>query len=251
MRNPLLDPNARLVIAHRGNRVGAPENTVESLRQAVSLGADAIEFDVRATKDGTPVVIHDATMDRTTNVTGTVAELTLDQVQAADASARSPHATGAPMTVPALSEVLECFRDIPMVIEVKEIGAVDSTERMIRRFGVESRVIIGSTSVDVIERFYRSGLATCASMLDAILLIPFALVGLTPPRPRYDLLSVTPTFHGIPIPVKRLAAAGRRMGMATQVWTINDPGTAKAYWAAGIAGIVTDDPAAILRARSQ
>jgi len=112
-------------------------------------------------------------------------------------------------------------------------------------------VLIGSATNAVAARFYRSGLRTCASMLDASLLIPIALAGLTPPRPRFDVLSITPVYHGIPIPVRRMAAAMTRVGLATHVWTINDAAQAVAFWRGGVAAIVTDDPAAILRARSQ
>ena len=63
----LLDPHARPVIGHRGDRAHAPENTLESLRQAVALGVDAVEFDLRVTREGTLVLMHDETLDRTTN----------------------------------------------------------------------------------------------------------------------------------------------------------------------------------------
>ena len=68
--NRLIDPTARLVIAHRGASAEQPENTMAAFRRAVELGADAIELDVRLARDGVPVVIHDATLDRTTSATG-------------------------------------------------------------------------------------------------------------------------------------------------------------------------------------
>ena len=83
--NPLLDPDARLVIAHRGSSSEAPENTLRAFEAAVGRGADAIELDVRLTADGAPVVIHDATLDRTTDRTGPVAALTLAELRAVDA----------------------------------------------------------------------------------------------------------------------------------------------------------------------
>jgi glycerophosphoryl diester phosphodiesterase len=71
-----------------------------------------------------------------------------------------------------------------------------------------------------------------------------------PGKPRYHVLSITPVFHGVPLPVLSMAAAARKAGIATQVWTVNDPRTAHAFWKGGVSAIVTDDPAAILRARS-
>ncbi|HEY8175976.1 MAG TPA: glycerophosphodiester phosphodiesterase family protein [Gemmatimonadaceae bacterium] len=249
MSNPLLDPALRVVIAHRGNRAYAAENTLESLQQAVDLGADAIEFDVRVTRDGVPVVLHDPDVDRTTDGHGLVESLTLAEVRELDASKGSPHTNGPRLSVPSLEEVLDRFRAIPLIIEVKEIGGADATERLIRSFGAQERVLVGSAETIVVERFYRSGLRTCASMRDATMLIPIALAGMRPSKPRYDVLSITPRYRGFPVPVVRMAAAARKIGIATHVWTVNEPAVARALWRGGVAGIVTDDPAAMLRAR--
>ena len=86
--NPLLDPEARLVIAHRGSSSEAPENTLHAFEAAVRCGADAVELDVRLTADGAPVVIHDATLDRTTDRTGPVAALNLAGLRTVDAGWR-------------------------------------------------------------------------------------------------------------------------------------------------------------------
>ncbi|HYC50216.1 MAG TPA: glycerophosphodiester phosphodiesterase family protein [Gemmatimonadaceae bacterium] len=248
-RNPLLDPNSRLVIAHRGNRIAAPENTLDALRQAVALNVDALEFDVRMTRDGVPVLMHDATVDRTTDGRGPLNQLSLAEAQALNAGARqSAGASREP--IPTLEQVFEAFPSTPFVIEVKELAAAAATGAMVRRFGAEARVIVGSATTAVMEFFYRSGLASCASMKDAMLLIPFGLLGIKPPKPFYDVLSLTTRYHGVPIPVRQMAAAARKVGVPTQVWTVNDPGQARSLWHAGVAAIVTDDPAAILRARS-
>jgi glycerophosphoryl diester phosphodiesterase len=87
-------------------------------------------------------------------------------------------------------------------------------------------------------------------MRDATRLIPIALAGLRPKHPNFHVLSITQHFHGFPIPVLRMAAAARKVGIATQVWTVNDPAVAGALWRGGVAGIVTDDPQAMLRARA-
>jgi glycerophosphoryl diester phosphodiesterase len=246
----LCDPNARIVIAHRGNRVAAAENTIESLAQAIDLGADAVEFDVRVTRDGVPVILHDADLDRTTNGHGRLDRYTFAEIRSLDAAARAPKPSAARLQIPSLEEVLTRFRETPLVIEVKELAAAEPTEAMIRRFGAQERVLIGSSDNDVTARFYRSGLRTCASTLDAAVMIPLALAGVTPAKPRYDVLSITPNYHGLPIPVLRMTAAAHKAGVATQVWTINDPEQARRLWAGGVAGIVTDDPAALIRARA-
>src|SRR5215208_5368632 len=86
--HPLLDPHRRPIVGHRGNAAHAPENTMESFRQALAAGAECIELDVRQSADGVPVLIHDPTLDRTTDATGTVATLPADRIRAADAGAR-------------------------------------------------------------------------------------------------------------------------------------------------------------------
>lgn len=248
-RSPLFDPAARIVVAHRGNKALVAENTIESLQSAVDAGADALEFDVRVTRDGVAVLMHDATVDRTTSGTGRVADMMFTEIQKLDAAARAPTRGKGQLRVPTLEAVLDRFRATPLVIEVKEVAAADPAERLIRKFGLHESVVIGSAETDVVERFYRSGLRTCASMPDASLMIPFALAGLTPPKPSYDILSVTPVYYGMPIPVARMARAALKLGVPTHVWTVNDVASAKSYWGAGVAGIVTDDPAAMHRAR--
>ena len=85
--HPLLDLTAHPIVGHRGNAAHAPENTIESFRQAVAIGVDALEMDVHLTADGHVVVIHDPTLDRTTNRSGRVERMTLAEVQRADAGA--------------------------------------------------------------------------------------------------------------------------------------------------------------------
>src|SRR5687767_2254684 len=88
MSHPLLDPDRRPIIGHRGNAAHAPENTMESFRQALAAGAECVELDVHLSGDGAAVVIHDPTLDRTTDATGAVHALPLSRIQAADAGAR-------------------------------------------------------------------------------------------------------------------------------------------------------------------
>lgn len=240
---------ARLVIGHRGNPVAFAENTMESFQSAVDLGVDAIELDVRVARDGVAVTIHDATYDRTTNGTGRVDSLTSGELEALDASANAPTRGKGQLRIPTLEEVLDRFRETPIVIEVKELAAADVTERLVRKFNAQNRVLIGSAENLVCERFYRSGLATCASMKDALLLLPFALSGIVPARPAFEVLSIPPVYRGIPIPVLRMSASVRHHGIPAHVWTVNDQATARRYWEGGVTGIVTDDPAAMLRAR--
>jgi glycerophosphoryl diester phosphodiesterase len=247
-RNPLLDPNARIVIAHRGNRVRAPENTLASLRQAVELGADALEFDVRVSRDGVAVLMHDPMVDRTTDGSGMVSAMSLAELRTLDASARS--AFRAERTkIPTLEEALNAFRDMPLVIEVKELAAASATAAQVRRFNLADQVLIGSVDTRVMEWFYGTEFHRCASMRDAARFILNALRGRRPSARRYDVLSITTRFRGMPIPVRAMAKAARQEGVPTHVWTVNDPAVARRLWLGGVAGIVTDDPETMLKAR--
>lgn len=247
--HPLLDSRARLVIAHRGNRAWAPENTIAALRQAAELGADALEFDVRLSRDGVAVLIHDHTVDRTTDACGAVSSFSLDELQRMNAAAHAPRGWSGVEHIPSLEEALDSFRELPLVIEVKEMAAAEVTASLVRRFGAEGRVLIGSADPRVMQWFYRSGLRSCASMRDASRWIPLALVGRSPARPAFDVLSITRWFRGLPIPVARMAAVAHKVGVPTHVWTVNDPSIARRLWAAGVSGIVTDDPRAMIEAR--
>src|SRR3954471_8516604 len=107
--NRLLDLSARTIIAHRGASGSAPENTIAAFELAVAHGADAIELDVRLTADRVPVVLHDATLDRTTSGRGPLGTLTLEQVRRLDAGVRFPAFRGLGVTVPTLAEVLRAI----------------------------------------------------------------------------------------------------------------------------------------------
>ena len=111
-----------LVIAHRGGADLAPENTLAALRNAVALGADAAEIDVRLSRDGEAVLMHDRRVDRTTTGTGVVGTLTLEQLRALDAGSWfGPQFVGEP--VPSLEEVFQALpADFKVYVEMKARG---------------------------------------------------------------------------------------------------------------------------------
>src|SRR6476620_10045407 len=118
--HPLLDPDRRPIVGHRGNAAHAPENTMESFRQALAAGAECIELDVHLSADGVAVVIHDPTLDRTTNATGAITSLPVERIREADGGARFsrdgrtfPY-RGTGLRVPTFEEVLREFNDVPM-----------------------------------------------------------------------------------------------------------------------------------------
>jgi glycerophosphoryl diester phosphodiesterase len=132
------------VIAHRGDCAHAPENTLPAFRLALEKKADGIETDVRATRDGVPVLLHDANLKRTTGVDALVEELTWDDVRQLDAGIlRGPAFAGT--RVSRLDEFLaEFLPRIPLQIELKAERAIEPTLELIRRNDAVHRVLITS-----------------------------------------------------------------------------------------------------------
>ncbi len=150
-----------LFVGHRGSRHEAPENTLPGFRYAMGIGLPAIEFDVCLTADGELVVIHDDTVDRTTDGSGRVAEMTLQQIQALDASAIFPDWPER-CQVPTLGESLDAMRDLPeLMMEIKADTAarleriVPMAAAEIVNRGMTSQVTLSSfdpTALDIAKR---------------------------------------------------------------------------------------------------
>nr|WP_246329629.1 glycerophosphodiester phosphodiesterase family protein [Chthonobacter rhizosphaerae] len=134
-----------LVIAHRGHWAHAPENSMSAIEAAIAAGADMVEIDTQATADGRLVVIHDETLDRTTDRRGVVADLPVDVVR----GARLRHGAGgsdAALTdqrVPLLAEALEAARGrIAVNVDVKYARDTDAVGRLVRDLGVTDEVLL-------------------------------------------------------------------------------------------------------------
>ncbi len=149
-----------MVTAHRGFSGAAPENTLLAFRKALEIGADMLELDVRLSRDREIVVIHDETVDRTTNGKGKVFDYSLKDLRRLDAgSSFSPHY--AQETIPTLREVLELARGrVPINIEIKNpnesgypiFDLTDRTLEEVRKTGVLSQVIYSSFNPQALER---------------------------------------------------------------------------------------------------
>ena len=251
----LLAPDSRLVIAHRGNSAFAPENTLESLRQGVALGVDALEFDVHLSRDGVPVVIHDPTLDRTTGATGNVRDRTAAELQRVDAGYRFTRDEGRTfpwrgrgVTISTLDEVVAEFSLVPFILEIKVGAASRAVKALLERTGAAARCIVGSFSDEALRPFRGSGIAHGAARGDVLRLFARAVLPGGPAALPYQALCIPPFFNRIPIPVLRFARMGRSAGVVTHVWTVDDPRRARRYWDGGVSGIITNDPSAILAA---
>jgi glycerophosphoryl diester phosphodiesterase len=137
-------PNKIMVIAHRGEHLHHPENTLAAFQAAIDAGADYFELDVRTTSDGKFVLMHDSTVDRTTNGTGQVSTLTFDQVRSLDAGARfSPSFAGT--KVPTLDEAFDLAHGkINVYVDTKKADPQQLVDTIVRHDMQDHVVIYGN-----------------------------------------------------------------------------------------------------------
>ena len=242
-------------LAHRGASSLAPENTIEAFRIALEAGAGGLELDVHMTRDGHIVVIHDASLDRTTSGTGAVSEMTIGELRGPDAGHNfSPD--GAPTRpyrgkgsrVPTLEEVLREFPMVAINIDIKagSSGIEAAVLGVLREADAFGRVLVVSTPHATVKRFREiSGghISTGASRWETgifYLLSRLHLEWLA--RPDYDALQVPPVHRGISLVTPRFIAAAHRRGVRVDVWTINQPDEMRRLLDLGVDVIMTDRP---------
>lgn len=233
-----------------------PENTLPSLQHAVALGVDALEFDLHLAKDGVPVVHHDATLDRCTDTTGPVRDRTSIELGRVSASHRFSLDGGrtfpfreARFAVPTLWEVLTAIPDVPVILEMKSVEVAAPALRVLEETGNLGRVLVGSFLDAALIPFQQAGVPVSPGADTLKARLAGAVLGARPAALPFQALCI-PRFHYvIPLPVSGFARMMRAAGGPTHVWTINDPARARALWRDGINGIITDDPAPMLRTR--
>ena len=237
-----------LVVAHRGAAADAPENTMPAFQLAVEMGADAVEVDVHLTADGKLAVIHDETLDRTTNLSGPVAGKTMAQVRRGDAGYHFEAADGSfpfrgkKLRVPTLGEVLSWLPDgVGLVVEVKAREATAATVEALRPSKVRAAGAVSLISFD--ERAIDEAHRLDPDLSTGYLLVPFQSAE---PALTYAVEHGHAAIHpweadlGLdPMPLLALARAyGRQVGC----YVVNDPERMKQLAALGLWGFVTDLP---------
>jgi glycerophosphoryl diester phosphodiesterase len=239
-----LDLTARPVVAHRGASGLRPENTLAAFALARELGADAIELDVRMSGDAVPVVHHDPTLERTTDLPGPVGGRTATELAQANG--------GGDTGVPALETVLEATAGLPLLIELKEPAAALPTLAVLRRAGAESRVALASFHPEAIRPLRGSGIPLGATRPEILRAALGAVSGWPPGKVPWDFYAVPDRYRDlIPVPTRRFIDRARRQGCPVHVWTVDDPAQAQALWERGVSGIVTNRPDLILPARDR
>ena len=228
-------------VAHRGNSAHAPENTLAAFALAIDGGADGIEFDVHVTADGVPVVIHDATLERTTNGAGAVAGLSLDDIRTFSAGLWF----GAPFAeerVPTLQEVLEVAagRVSRIYPEIKGYRGADDLALildMLEEYALEdSAVPLAFDWGDLVALRSASRRIALGFEVDrADLFVPALEAAAADGRAllacRASVLLEDPSF----------AETAALRGIELAAWTVNDAATARALIDMGVSTLMTDD----------
>jgi glycerophosphoryl diester phosphodiesterase len=246
------------------------------MRRALAGGASALELDVHATADGELVVCHDPTVDRTTEGSGSIAGLTLAQVQSLDNAywfvpgevtapgrpeedyvlrGRAPEGTS--LRVPALREVLSEFPGVPLNLDVKRTAPeVEPYEaalaRLLREFGRVDDVIVASFHDQATSDFAAEAPEICTSAGTMATAAFYRAVregdeaAAAGAVGRHVALQVPPTFQSVTVVDGAFVAAAHRAGAAVHVWTIDDPAEMERLVAIGVDGVMSDTPTALV-----
>jgi len=251
---PVWEATHPLNLAHRGGAALAPENTMLAFQNALALGADGLELDVHASQDGELVVIHDDTVDRTTDGSGQVAEMTLAQLQALDAGYRyswdggnSFPYRGQGIKIPTLREVLTAFPDTRISIEIKQVTPpIEATlANLIRETGAQSRVLVTATDDGVIKRFRRLApdVATAAATGEVRSFYLWQRIGLSAfYRPVANAFAVPERSGDTQVVTSGFVESAHARGMKVYVWTVNVPDRMHQLLRLKVDGIITDRP---------
>jgi glycerophosphoryl diester phosphodiesterase len=215
-----------LRIGHRGARAYEPENTLRSFKKALEIGVDAVEFDVRKTKDNQLVVIHDPDVKRTTDGEGLVSELTLDEIKGFSAEKGEK--------IPTLKEALDFLdKKVKIVIELKETGYEEKVLAAVHQNALEKNVVIVSFKEEALRK---------AKDLDSQ--VETGLIYVKHKNPVKAALDLKASYL---LPLYRFTHTANvqkahENGLKVIVWTINKPEEAAEYQKKGVDGIASDKP---------
>lgn len=257
MRTFFIGAKPRL-FAHRGASGEAPENTLAAFRRAVALGIEYIELDVHLSRDGHVVVIHDATLERTTNGSGTVREQTLAQLQQWDTGYRFSPDGGATfpfraagVTVPTLAEVFQQCPGVKFTVEIKpeEPAIEEQVIAVVRACEREADVILASEHDRVLQRVrsFAPDLATSLAYGEVFDFIQRVATGeLADYHPPGHAIQIPPEFQGVPLVTEQTLAVAHEFDCEMHVWTINDAHEMARLLALGVDGVMSDFPEVLL-----
>ncbi len=229
---PFFSSSTPLVFAHRGGAGLSPENTMTAFERARALHVDGLEMDVRLSRDGRPVVLHDPTLDRTTALRGAV-----ELFRAAELAL---------IGVPLLSDVLAAFPDMRLIVELKEntVELGNAVIADIRAAGACDRVCLGSFGWRVLRAVRRAApeIATSAAREEVRWALYRSWINWPVAHPRYTGYQVPELAGATRVVSPKFIAAAHRAGLRVQVWTVDDPAQAQRLLEWGADAIITDRP---------
>ncbi|MGE0322185.1 MAG: glycerophosphodiester phosphodiesterase [Polyangiaceae bacterium] len=257
---PLLLSNHFLNIAHRGGRKLAPEHTLVAYQNGLDVGADILELDVHATSDGVLVLMHDDTVDRTTNGTGAIKELTFAELRSLDAAynfsedgGQTFPYRGKGLQVPTLEEAFDAHPDTEWVIEIKQEtpSIVPAFAEIVKAKGMTQKISAGSFHSSTVQELRQlmpevPSAYALGEILDFVNLSDES--SYIPPG---KVLQVPPEQIGISIINETTVARAKRFDLKMHAWTINDPVEMEDLMKLGVDGIITDDPITLDQVRKQ
>ena len=254
--NRLAFPGKRpRLFGHRGAAGVAPENTLVSFHRAREEGADVLELDVHATADGEIVVIHDATVERTTDGRGAVREMTMAEIARLDAGFRFssdggqtfPY-RGRRVGVPRLADLLAAFPDVPLNIEIKQESPSIVVEVVALLRAARSRAVLAAERDAVMAeiRAVAPDFPTSVAAGEVAEFVRGVQAGAPPQLPENVVaLQIPPRFGEVTLVDAKSLTAAHAQGVEVHVWTINDAHEARRLIALGCDGIMSDFPALI------
>lgn len=199
------------------------ENTIGSFARALRLGATGLEFDVRRCGDGRLVVIHDDTIDRTTNGKGRVAKLSYEELRRFDA--------GSGEVIPLVSEVLDGFASRCLVnIELKDAGIARDVARLVVEKDLKRNVIVSAFDWNELEPLSGEVAIALLSSKPANLIPAARDLSAAAVHPRCDIVTTS------------MLAAAHAAGLKVHVWTVNEPSEILFFRELGVDGLFTDFP---------
>ena len=250
-RHPFLDGATPVAIAHRGGAEEAPENTLEAFGAAVALGYRYLETDAHVSRDGVVVAFHDPRLDAATDRQGELADLTIAEIEAADAGwvfspdgGRSFPFRDRGVRIPRLEELLLRWPQARVNIDPKADATVEPLVALIDRLDAWERVCIGSFSDRRLRRVRAlSNGRACTSMGPlAVAVARAASLGRRVPRLGAACIQVPISSGRVRIVSPGFLRAAHRAGLLVHVWTVNERSTMHELLDLGVDGIMTDRP---------
>lgn len=201
--------------------------------RALEQGADGLELDVQVTAEGVPVVIHDESLDRTTNGHGRVSAVSLERLRTLNA--------GSGERVPTLSEVLDGFPTTPMIVEIKDGRGALAVRRALMEHRAMGRVVVGALKHSALRPFGRDCFR-CASRRDAAWFWAASRLGAPRWHGDYVAFSVPEWYGWLRVVDGAFTRLAGRMAKPVHVWTVDDPAQCRRLRALGVCGIITNFP---------